>query len=80
MKRIFLFIVLIILTTGIVFADLQFEMALGYHFTTNTFDTLSRSFNGINFSATNRVFLTERIGWLLVPIVDFGLVQTTMIF
>jgi len=60
-----LFIVLIILTTGIVFADLQFEMALGYHFTTNTFDTLSRSFNGFNFSATNRVFLTERIGWFV---------------
>jgi hypothetical protein len=62
MKRFVLSILFVILITGFAFAELQIDNSVGYFFNTDTYDSVKRSFNGLNLNITPRYFFNKNIG------------------
>jgi len=62
MRKFVLLVLFAILITGVAFAEFQLETDFGYFFNTDDYDSVKRSFNGMNLSITPRYFFTENIG------------------
>ena len=62
MKKIIAFLIFMVFLTSVVFAEFQLESSIGYFFNTDTYDSINRSFNGLNLNITPRYFFTENIG------------------
>jgi len=62
MKKFIAFLIFMVIFAGVVFAEFQLETSVGYFFNIDTYDSLKRSFNGLNLNITPRYFFTKNIG------------------